>query len=386
MNTMDFRGDFASPPLLLCFSHLRWSFVRQRPQHLMSRAARSRAVVFWEEPIFERECPHLLEVRLEDEGVTVCTPHLPPELDQSQQYACQRRMLDLVLRELRSNAPALWYYTPAALEFSNHLTGPPVIYDCMDELSVFLGADPRLPAQERALLRRADLVFTGGQSLYAAKRRHHENVHVFPSGVDIDHFRPARGAQRDPEDQRGIAHPRLGFYGVIDERLDYALLTDLAAMRPDWQFVLVGPVVKVDPAALPRAGNIHYLGAKQYADLPAYLSGWDVALMPFARNDATRFISPTKTPEYLAGGKPVVSTPIVDVVRQYGSTRGVWIAESPSAFAAAVERALQLAPGTWMSALDAALADADWDGIWARMDTLISLAALTGRHLKERVR
>jgi UDP-galactopyranose mutase len=339
----------------------------------MSRAARTCAVIFWEEPILERERSALLEFRFSADGVTVCTPHIATELDEAQRLGCQRRMLDFALRRLGHNAPLLWYYTPAALEFSDHLTGQPAVYDCMDELSAFLGADARLPIQERALLRRADVVFTGGYSLYAAKRRQHWNVHAFPSGVDIDHFRRARNVPSEPEDQRGIPHPRLGFYGVIDERLDYGLLANLSALSPDWHFVLVGPIAKVEPATLPRAGNIHYLGMKQYAQLPTYLSGWDVTLMPFARNDATRFISPTKTPEYLAGGKPVISTPIADVVQTYGGTPGVFIAESAADFVEAATHAMQLArkPESWIPMLDDTLAQASWDGIWDRMNALI---------------
>src|SRR5690606_28943889 len=103
---------------------------------------------------------------------------------------------------------------------------------------------------------------------------------------------------------------RIGYAGVIDERIDLVLLDQVARARPDYQFVMLGPIAKIDPATLPQRGNIHYLGSKKYADLPRYLAGWDVAMMPFALNDATRFISPTKTPEYLAAGRRVVSTAI----------------------------------------------------------------------------
>jgi UDP-galactopyranose mutase len=223
------------------------------------------------------------------------------------------------------------------------------------------------------LLEHTDLVFTGGFSLFEAKRHHHANAHPFPSGVDVEHFRPARGHLSEPIDQRTIPHPRLGFYGVIDERLDMKLLADVAALRPEWQIVLVGPVVKVDPASLPRSQNLHYLGGKQYAELPSYLAHWDVAIMPFALNQATRFISPTKTPEYLAGGKPVVSTPISDVVRQYGQTDSVLIAQTAPDFVAAVEHALHLGrePARWLPAVDDMLARASWKDIWTRMSGLI---------------
>jgi UDP-galactopyranose mutase len=282
-------------------------------------------------------------------------------------------MLDALLAEQQINSPILWYYTPYALSFTGHLARSLVVYDCMDELSGFLGADAALPLLERELLGQAGVVFTGGYSLYNAKREHHGNVHAFPSGVDVAHFRPARQRLPEPADQQPIPGPRLGFYGVIDERMDRDLLADLAALRPDWHIVLVGPVAKVDPAALPRAANIHYLGGKSYEALPAYLSGWDVALMPFARNEATRFISPTKTPEYLAGGKPVISTPIADVVRHYGGVTGVQIVETAPEFVAAAETAMKLArtPDLWLPAVDEMLAASSWDGIWARMTRLI---------------
>jgi UDP-galactopyranose mutase len=246
----------------------------------------------------------------------------------------------------------------------------------MDELSAFAGASPELCRLETELLRRADLVFTGGMSLYEAKRGLHGNVHAFPSAVDVAHFAQARRDSADPLDQAGIGRPRLGFFGVIDERLDRELLATVARLRPDWQLVLVGPVVKIDPSTLPQAANIHYLGRKTYEELPAYVAGWDAAIMPFARNEATRFISPTKTPEYLASGKPVVSTPIVDVVRGWGHLDAVRIAEDPVRFVTEAEIALALPaeqPG-WLAAVDRDLEQVSWDRTWARMAALIETA------------
>ena len=182
------------------------------------------------------------------------------------------------------------------------------------------------------MLARADLVFTGGQSLYEAKRGQHPRVFAFPSSVDAAHFARARRATDDPADQAAIPHPRLGFFGVIDERMDLDLLAAIADARPDWHLVIIGPVVKVDPASYRERANIHYLGKKDYQELPGYLAGWDVALLPFAINESTRFISPTKTPEYLAAGKPVVSTPIRDVVRPYGMRGLVHIAATADDF------------------------------------------------------
>ena len=242
------------------------------------------------------------------------------------------RLLDDFIETEAIRDYVLWYYTPMALALTRHLSPLAVVYDCMDELSAFQGAPATLREHERELMQRASLVLTGGRSLYEAKRHQHHNIHALPSSVDVAHFARARSIAIDPRDQAGIPHPRLGFFGVIDERLDIALVDGVAAARPDWHLVMIGPVVKIDPASLPRRPNIHYLGSKPYGELPHYLAGWDVALLPFARNEATRFISPTKTPEYMAAGKPVVSTSIQDVVRPYGEQGLVRIADDVPAF------------------------------------------------------
>jgi UDP-galactopyranose mutase len=261
-----------------------------------------------------------------------------------------------------------------ALEFTDHLAPAAVVYDCMDELAAFKGAPPTLAAREAELLARADLVLTGGQSLYEAKRHQHANIHPCPSSVDVAHFAQARRANADPPDQASLPHPRLGFFGVIDERMDVALLEGVAAVRPDWHIVLVGPVVKIDPALLPRRPNIHYLGPKSYDELPAYVGGWDVALLPFARNDATRFISPTKTPEYLAAGKPVVSTSICDVVRPYGQRGLARIADHPHAFVRACAEAMAEDVTARLARGDAFLRQMSWDRTWRRISSLMDAA------------
>jgi UDP-galactopyranose mutase len=250
-----------------------------------------------------------------------------------------------------------------------------VVYDCMDELSAFAGAPPELRMRERELFARADVVFTGGQSLYEAKRSSHENVLAFPSSVDVAHFGRARQITGDPADQAALGRPRIGFFGVIDERMDYELLRGVAKARPEWNLILIGPTAKVDPATLPRSANLHYLGAKTYEQLPDYIAGWDVAMLPFARNEATRFISPTKTPEYLAAGKPVVSTSIRDVVRPYGQQGLARIADTVEEFVAAVAAALREDPVERIRAADAFLTHMSWDGTWLRMRQAIEQVA-----------
>ena len=366
-----------SRPTLLCFSHLRWDFVFQRPQHLMSRFAKDMTVVYWEEPIeIERRETAFLKVRQAEENpnIRVVTPHLPHGLDEGQREAALKRLLDAHV-SIYAQPLVAWYYTPMMLPFSRHLDASAVVYDAMDELSKFKFAPERLLDLEQELLDRADVVFTGGASLYEAKKDRHANAHCFPSSVDLKHFAKARRELPQPADQAQLKHPRLGFYGVIDERFDIDLLRQMADMRPEWSFVMVGPVVKIAEEDLPRAANIHYVGGKTYDQLPVYLSGWDVALMPFALNESTQFISPTKTPEYLAGGKPVVSSAIKDVVRTYGHLQGVHIAHDAEGFIHCCEKALEQsrAPtGEWLAEADLILSSSSWDTTQARMAGLIS--------------
>jgi UDP-galactopyranose mutase len=363
---------------LVCFSHLRWHFVFQRPQHLMTRCAQLRRVFFVEEATIEPDARPHLRTSISD-GVVVVCPVLPNGLDSVEVNVAQRRLLDAFMSAERISDYVLWYYTPMALPFSEHLAPRAVVYDCMDELSGFKNAPPMLRALEAELMRRAAVVFTGGRSLYEAKRHQHHNIHPFPSSVDVDHFKAARAIDSDPADQQSIPHPRLGFFGVIDERLDVALLAAVADARPDWQLVMVGPVVKIDPATLPVRPNIHYLGGRSYAELPQYVAGWDVALLLFARNDATRFISPTKTPEYMAAGKPIVSTSITDVVRPYGERGLVRIADDVAAFVAACEAALAEDPAARVRRFDSYLKRLSWDVTWGRMLALLNESALAPR-------
>lgn len=355
-------SGFAGGLTVVCFSHLRWDFVFQRPQHLMTRLAKRVRVLFWEEPEFVDgiDQPRLSVRPSPGSGVVVVTPQFPTGQEIAE--TALTRLLHQLLDQHDGQLVA-WYYTPLMLPFSQHIGADCVVYDCMDELANFRFAPPELVPLEQKLLARADLVFTGGYSLYEAKRDRHAEVHPFPSSVDRAHFERARGSVSDPLDQRDLPRPRLGFYGVIDERMDLDLVAAAADARPEWSLVMVGPVVKISEADLPRRPNLHYLGGKSYAELPDYLSGWDVALMPFAINEATRFISPTKTPEYLAAGRPVVSTPIRDVIRHYGAIEGVKIAATAGQFVEACDQALALPrlSGAWLAEADALLKETGWD-------------------------
>ena len=363
----------APKPDLLVFSHLRWDFVYQRPQHLLTRSARDRRVFFIEEPVFDNGSMHL-EVSERDNNLNIVVPHLPEGLcSDVAKTAILHDMIQRLLVENKIHQYVAWYYTPMALDFTRHLRPLAVVYDCMDELSAFKGAHESLTHRERELFKLADLVFTGGQTLYEAKRNQHHSVFAFPSSIDRHHFMQARTCCTEPADQQNIPHPRLGFFGVVDERFDVELLDEVSKQRPDWHFVIIGPVVKIDPATLPQRENIHYLGGKKYEQLPEYIAGWDVALLLFAQNESTRFISPTKTPEYLAAGKPVVSTPIRDVVYPYGQMGLVRIAKNAQEFVAATEELLaaEATRTPWLKTVDDFLATMSWDETWARMSRLI---------------
>lgn len=344
---------------LIVFSHLRWDFVYQRPQHVLSRLARERRVFFVEEPGFAMG-PAGIAASSPCPGVTVLRGHSPIE---AQGFSDARMsMLKPLLRQCLAahgvREAVAWFYTPMALPLLDAVPASAVIYDCMDELSAFAFAPPQLLAREEELLRRAQIVFTGGPGLFEAKQSRHPNVHCFPSSVDVDHFAPVAGRV----DDSGIAHPRLGFFGVIDERLDIDLIAAMAEAEPSWQIVMAGPVVKIDPSSLPRAANLHWIGQQPYAALPDLLQGWQVCLLPFALNDATRFISPTKTLEYMAAEKPVVSTAVRDVVTLYGDQ--ISVAGDRQSFMALCRLALAETPAQrWLriASMRAAVARTSWD-------------------------
>ncbi len=372
-----------APAAIVCFSHLRWNFVWQRPQHLLSRLAQRLPVYVVEEPEFiEGDDSSDLRVATID-GVTVVTPLLPWSIGPKWGFnpitnPLLRDLLtpffaDLGLAGEDAAAVIAWYYTPMAIGAEPAGLNPSLtLYDAMDELANFRGAPQALREREATLMATADLVFAGGPSLYEARRARHPRVHCFPSGVDPAHFAQAANGIARPADLDERPRPILGFYGVIDERLDLDLVAAVAEARPHWSIAMIGPVVKISEADLPRRPNIAYFGKRDYRDLPAYLACFDVAILPFARNEATRFISPTKTLEYMAGEKPIVSTPIKDVVDLYGAV--VAFGETPSGFVVAAERALSESPAERarrLASSRAILAQHTWDVIAEAMWSLI---------------
>lgn len=372
-------------PTIVVFSHLRWDFVFQRPQHLLSRMAQQYPVLFVEEPVYDEGAP-FMERSNPVPNVTVCRAHTP--IHATGFHDEQLRLLQPMVAQLAPPGEEVvaWFYTPMALPLLQALQPALVVYDCMDELASFRNPPKQLLQRESALLTIADLVFAGGPSLYEAKRHRHPSVHCFSSSVDVVHFQQALDRSRTHPQQADIPHPRLGFYGVLDERFDPELVGAVADAHPEWHLVLVGPVVKIDPERLPRRPNIHYLGQQPYAALPDLLAGWDVCLMPFAINEATKFISPTKVLEYMAAQLPIVSTPIADVANPYGHV--VAIADGADEFVAACEAALAQTPEQrrhMVDAMRAVVAATSWDNTVARMRELIDTAPPhTDRRAKRR--
>ena len=371
---------------VLVHSHLRWDFVWQRPQQILSRVAATNPVFFLEEPVLLDDIRSAtLDLTSPRANVVRAVPRLPRALGESYDEAIA--VIRELLREAFDSSPMAarfgrvvqrvvqWFYTPMpAPEMLGAFGEEAVVYDCMDELAKFRFAPTDIGRRERLLLSRADVVFTGGYRLFESKSRFHDNVHFFGCGVDARHFGTARLEQTAvPADAAALPRPVLGYFGVIDERLDYDLLRALAAARPDWTVLMIGPVVKVDPRELPQAPNIRWLGQRQYAELPGYLKAFDVCLMPFALNEATEYINPTKTLEYMAAGKPIVSTPVADVVRNF--TPVVRIARGAEEFVREVTASVDDPDEALCRAGIALAAESSWESIVRRMGELIAEAA-----------
>lgn len=365
------------PKNIIVFSHLRWDFVYQRPQHLLTRFAKSRKIHFIEEPVFDATNEAFYSFSIISENINVLVPHIIPGLHPPQIEIVQINLFNNFMKGNDILNCGFWYYTPMALEFSRNHNPDLIVYDCMNDLSAFKFAPESIKILEKELLKKADIVFTGGESLYEAKKNQHFNIYSFPSSIEKEHFSKAREISSCPADQINTSKPKLGFFGVIDERFDIDLIKDLSNARKDWQFIFIGPVVKIDPDTLPTNDNIFYLGPKSYQELPSYIATWDMALIPFLLNESTRFISPTKTPEYLAAGLPVISTPIKDVINPYSKNKLVQIGVNAEDFIQAAEHELNrssILRQDWLKKVDEFLAKNSWDMTCNKMICLIKKA------------
>jgi glycosyltransferase involved in cell wall biosynthesis len=332
---------------IIVHSHLKWDWVWQRPQQFLSRLSKKHRVLFIESPdAVDGLAASKVALREVDDypNVVVLQMQMPASQLADREWADneRRRLLQSVLagplgRSFQSVVQ--WFYDPMAVTaFAGQMNERAIVYDCMDQLSQFKFAPPELVRRERELLALADVVFAGGPKIWEEKRKYNSNCFSYGCGVDLAHFAQAR--EQDcvvPADVRDLPGPTFGYIGVVDERLDYDLIDKLAKANSTGSVVMVGPSTKVDPAMLPRRANIHWLGGRDYSLLPNYAKAFNVCLMPFALNEATEFINPTKALEYMATATPIVSTPIRDVVRQFSDI--VSVAASPTEFIAACARA-----------------------------------------------
>lgn len=377
---------------IIVHCHLRWDFVWQRPQHVMSRLSRFHPILFLEDaaplPDEEKNQPRM-QITHVSESLIVARPLLSPrtgdaqkdaEIDKTNGTAWQR-LLDTLVHSLGWKNLVHWFYTPMAAPARGIYDPVAVCYDCMDELANFKGAPEGLKQKEADLMAAADVVFTGGPSMYQARRDKHANVHLFNSGVDVEHFGKALAEETAVPTDIALLHPVLLYYGVIDERMGWNNLAALADTHPDWSVVLVGPLAKITDADLLKRPNLVYTGQRGYDDLPGYLKGCDVALVPFALSDATRFLSPTKTLEYFAARKPVVSTPILDIVEHYADAAR--IAATPSEFVRQCEAALAEDNTARLDAGERHARSQTWDKIVERMRDLLDEAVARNLHRKD---
>jgi glycosyltransferase involved in cell wall biosynthesis len=373
---------------IVVHSHLKWDWVWQRPQQFLSRLSRKHRVLFVEAPDVY-DAAHVTRVDLREvtdfPNINVLQLKIPAKRENDIRWIDKERrrvVQSLLSGPLGQSFPSIvqWFYDPMAVTaLAGQLDEQLIVYDCMDELSLFRGAPPELVRRERELLAVADVVFAGGPKIWRAKRELNRNCFCYGCGVDARHFGEACDPElRVPHDMAGLSRPVFGYIGVVDERIDYELLTRLADST-EGSVVMVGPWTKVDPASFPHRDNLQWLGGRDYSDLPRYAKGFDVCVMPFAINEATRFINPTKALEYMATGRPIVSTPVEDVVSQFSDV--ITIAKDATAFANACARAA-VQPDSRQIERGLALAQQNsWESIVARLEQHIEEALGSRRAL-----
>jgi glycosyltransferase involved in cell wall biosynthesis len=356
---------------LIVHCHLCWDWVWQRPQQFLSRLSARHRILFVETvgPDPQLAAPYARFREAEGfPNITLLRIQFPTGqwsdgrfVDRERRRLVQEALKSELLAGQFQN-PVQWFYDPMAVAaFGGRMDEAATVYDCMDELSKFKGAPPVIVERERKLLALADVVFTGGRKMFEAKSRFNANCHFYGCGVDVNHFGKARDeSTRVPDDLAHLKKPVLGYFGVVDERMDYELVAKLADANPDWSVAIIGPAIKVDPGQFPQRPNLHWLGGRDYQALPACCKGFDVCLMPFAMNEHTEFINPTKSLEYMATARPIVSSAVPDVISNFGSV--VKIARSHDEFIAhcrqaaaspdreAIERGLKMASeNSWES-------------------------------------
>lgn len=353
---------------LIVLSHLRWDFLFQRPQHILSRYGRYRRVYYFEEPLFGMTEIPRLHIKETPDNVLVVVPHIPTKGSPQELNLQLAKLLDELIEDEEIIEYSLWYYTPMALNFTRHLKPQNIIFDLMDELINFYEDKRQLGLLEKELTDNADLVFMNGRTLFNSKKHLNSNIHELPSSIDFKHFSLARQKLIEPDDQVHIPHPRIGFYGVIDQRVDLEIIGKIAELEPLYQFIVLGPIINVKTSELPIRNNIHFLDKKDYHALPLYLAGWDCVFMPYRLDDSTKLFSPAKILEFLAAGKPVVASPLPDIIYSYKGKELIHLAKSPEEFIKKINLALQENRNEeWITKIDSFLQDQNWDDLFSKM-------------------
>lgn len=372
------NGSFDPNYPIIVHCHLCWDWVWQRPQQFLSRLSAHHKILFVETVGPDPELSSAVArfwTAVNFPNITILRLQFPTWRWSDGAFVDRERRR--LVKEFIAGPgagqfenPVQWFYDPMAVpSFLGQMNEIGVVYDCMDELSKFRGAPPQIKTRERKLLREADVVFAGGRKLWESKKLQNENCHFYGCGVDVTHFGKAREAQTNiPEDIVSLKKPILGYFGVVDERMDYDLIVKLAEANPDWSIAMVGPTIKVDK--VPQRANIHWLGQKNYLDLPAYCKAFDVCMMPFALNEATEFINPTKALEYMATGKPIVSSAVADVVTNFGSV--VKIARSHDEFISLCRQAIEKPDDALVEAGLNQAVENSWDSIVAQLEKHVS--------------
>lgn len=342
---------------IVCLSSTRWSFLWQRPQQIMSRLCARHDILYVDPPfpVAEEQVRGISN----DESGTLIVKNLQtindalqifrpleisrfsyPDLDSNELLKMNQELLQCQIQkalfQLGWQHPLLWLYDPRNVNLVDQLNPCGVIYDCVDSFRSFSWSHPHVSIWEEALVDRADVVLATSRALYQERLRKNRYTFLVPNAADYKHFSPWQGYEK-PADITAISRPRLGFIGAIYEWVDLELLQVIADKSPAWNLVLIGP--KQHGLQLPERSNIHWLGQRGYAELPAYVHSFDVALIPFLVNETTQHANPIKFWEYLAAGKPVVSTLLPEIPDVPGV---VWRSENHSMFCNHCAQALEL--------------------------------------------
>lgn len=353
---------------LLVLAHSRWDLDHHRGHNIFSRYAQKRRVFYFEEPSFgQTEIPRL-HIRDTFENVMVVTPHLPNPIKSNQIDSILRELIDELIFEEEIINFTLWLQTPRAFRYARDIDATTIIYECMEDYDNINNFSENLFQVEKELMENSDIIFVVSEALYQKKKFQHHNIHVFPNSADYFHFIQSRDFILDPYDQIHIPHPRIGFYGIIDQSIDLKLIDEIAQIREDLNFVFIGPLKDTKFSQLPTRKNIYYLEQKDYNLIPLYVAEWDCGLLPFCINEVTQYSSPHQTAELLMAGKPIVATHIPDISIRFGKKSLAKMASNAEDFSEKIDKAiLESKEQKWKELIDNELKNETWDQVFKKM-------------------